>query len=327
MHRIPILLICCFLVQIKTKAQFKENIAHYLDEVNIAKVFKADNKIDSAISHYELALQHFNEASGAWYDLGDLYVKQEQYSKAADAYSNCILNGGFSSRDIHSGNYIDSFNSQHLLPFTQRMDSLIGVFYTKKYNWEFALLVLNLEGADYFSRNIADPFTVNITNDTAKLKEANRLIGLADTTYNLPQLLDYLDNHPFPKASSLNGDASVGLWALAHHILQYDKNNPNVARLAKYIEDAVYAGQFDVKGYVTTLDYQHLNCCAKQLYGMGKTRNKEGAFIYYPEVENIKSIDKRRSAWHLLPLYLEKKVNADWYPDAPAGYDPNTQQK
>jgi biotin operon repressor len=315
-------LICFF--NASTKAQFLPHVAKHLDEVNIATVFLAENNVDSAISHYENAVHYFDEAKYIWSDLGDLYVKKEAYAKAMDAYSNAILKGAFSGIDIRSGDYKKQFDKPQLLPLVQRLDSLFSVFYIQTYNAEFTLLVQELKGAEQAPRIILDRID---EKDTIRTKELYKLFAFVDTAYNLPKLLDYLDNHPFPKESSLNGDVGSDLWLLVHHILQYHNSHPKVARLAKYIEGAVYAGQFNIKGYVTTLDYQHFNCCAKQLYGMFKKQSKEGIYSFYPEIEHIESIDKRRAAWHLLPLYLQKKVDADWYPALPASYDPATQEK
>lgn len=316
-------LISISLIQIEAHAQFKTNIATYLDETNIAQVFVADNQIDSAIKHYEIALHNFNEAKMTWFDLGDLYLKKQNYPKAIDAYSTAILNGAFASSNMHSEDFRKDFNDPHLLPFVQNLDSLFGVFYIRKCNWEFTLLIQELHGADQSIRNMED---ILVGNDTTKLLEFNRLLALTDTAYNLPKLLDYFDNHPFPKASTLNGDVSTSFWVIVHHILQFDESNVNVVKLRKYIVDAVYNGDYDLKGYITTLDYQYIGKNMKQLYGIYKAKNKQGIYQYYPEIADIQGVDKRRAEWHLLPLYLEKKVN-DRHPDAPTGYDPKTQQK
>jgi tetratricopeptide (TPR) repeat protein len=315
----------CSLSFFQAKAQFNTDVARHLDEVNNARLFMADNKIDSAVRHYETALRYFDDAKDIWYELGDLYVKKEGYTKAMNAYDNAILRGYFSSRDLHSADFKNDFSKPQLAPFMQHLDSLFAVYYINTYNWEFSLLVRELKGTDQFPRNM-----LNITDekDTVQVKEYYKLMAIADTAYNLPRLLDYLDNHPFPKASGLNGDVSNYFWILTHHILSgyEDSANPKVAKLRKYIEEAVYNGIFDLKSYVTTLDYRHAGLYRKQLYGMYKTRNKENVYSYYPELDSIKSIDKRRAKWHLLPLYLEKKVN-DWYPEAPEGYDPETQER
>lgn len=303
-------------------AQFDPAYAHHLDEVNIAKVFMADNKVDSAIVHYKEAMDCFDDKGRTWFDFATVYEANKDYKKAIDAYGMAVLKGYFPCYGQDTTDFPNWGSNSPILPFVKNLDSLKAVFYFRNYNREFADLANNLAGADMFVRRtvmFADP------HDSIYNGVFMKVFNYVDTGYNLPRILEYLDTHPFPAESSLDG--LTFFWLLVHHILQNEDTNPLVARLRAHVLNAVYQGKYDHYSYVRTLDYcysgYHNN---KQLYGTYKNKNKNGDYIYSSGIDSIQTVDARRAKWHLLPLYLDTKVN-ELHPLLPEGYDQKTQKK
>lgn len=304
-------------------AQFNTNLGKHLEEINSAKLYMYEGKIDSAISCYKLAIDYWNDDKNAYFDLGRIYEQKRDFANAIVAYRESVLKGFFPCTGMHLDGFPDENSPAELLPFIQSLDSLKGIFYTKKFNWEFSDLVKRLSGADQFPRDKEDAL---IGNDTINHVELSRILGMVDTGYTLSKLLDYMNNHTFPLRSSIDEETAVRFWLIVHHNLQYDTTDPLVVKLQSYVKNAVYQGQYSVYNYIISLDYKYMGKYKKQYYGTYKEKNQLGQYTYSRPIDDIENVDKRRAEWHMFPLYLEQKAN-ELHPLPPGNYKIEKQKK
>jgi hypothetical protein len=106
---------------------------------------------------------------------------------------------------------------------------------------------------------------------------------------------------------------------LVHHHMAEQNTTDAKEQLRKLVTTAIYDGRLPNTFLYTALDWEHIACCKKQLYGTYTARTASRK-ITYDNIEDIAHVDDRRRTWLLLPLYWSMRYNFEENYQLPEGY-------
>lgn len=295
-------------------AQFKTNVAAYYNNMNAAKVFVVKKDYKNAVDAFEkakavlLPFKEDLELASYWYEvLND--------DKQAVYYFNESILNGYAADDtaLYPEYYRYRADAAEVRTFIAGIDSLKKEF-SRNSNVEFSLLVKELHTKDQFIRN--DNLLYN--KDSVIKAFAYTQLAAVDAD-NLDRLLQYFKNHSIPSANELSDDIISNFRILVHHHIAEQNQNNKKEELRKLVATAIYDGRLPNTFLYTALDWEHVACCKKQLYGTytARTANRK---ITYDNIEDIAHVDDRRRKWLLLPLYWSMRYNFEENYQLPEGY-------
>lgn len=295
-------------------AQFKTNVAAYYNYMNAAKVSVVKKDYKNAVAAFEKAksvLHPFKEdleLASYWYEV------LNNDKQAVYYYNESILNG-YAADDtaLYPEYYRYRADAVQVRAFITGIDSLKKEF-NRNSNIEFSLLVKELHTKDQFVRN--DDLLYN--KDTIIKTFAYKQLAAIDAD-NLDRLLKYFKRYGIPYTYELSDDIISNFKILVHHQMAEQNNTDAKEQLQKLVAAAIYDGRLPNTFLYTALDWEHIACCKKQLYGTYTARTA-GRKITYDNIEDIAHVDDRRRTWLLLPLYWSMRYNFEENYQLPEGY-------
>jgi len=296
-------------------ARFNERVSNYYLFLNQASRCDAEGKIDSAIYFAKRATNNYSHGSKAFTFLAGLYIKQQDYKSAVLVYKNAILCGNIPDKINY---FIERYDSvKHIAiiaDFIKQIPVLSSKFYSEHYNIKLSKLVYKMYGRDQAIRGIENVYNIN---DTVIADSVFSVQSYLDTAINLPILLEYIHAYGFPEYCDLDDDLSRSFGLIIHHLLQYESRG--TTELEGLVRQAVYNGQYSAYSMMLALDYRYIGKNHKQIYGTYIVQCADGSYKFDPEINDVESVDIRRSEWKQAPLKEIK--NTDWRdPKLPANY-------
>lgn len=304
--------ILCWLV-ITTNAQFKPEVKSYNEYINKAKICFVKKDYSGAVKNYETAIKYCTpqkqdiSVAAYWYELAKDTIKAEE------TFIESILSGCENNERNYPEFLTADKNSERFAQFVKKTNTIVKEF-NRRIDVPFSLLVKTLYTKDQYIRD--DAFLDN--KDSIIKKFAWDYMYTTDTT-NMRQLVSYMQEYGAPNADKLSDDVLTNFKMIVHHNIATPKQSELKEELRRIITQAIYDGKLPSSFLYNALDYEQVLLGKKELYGTyyRYTADKK---ITYPNLLDIKSIDKRREGWLLLPLYWSMRYNFDGRYQLPEGY-------
>lgn len=280
---------------------------------------KHSGKTDSAICYAKKAIKEDTTNNTPYNFLGNLLISSGKYDEGIKVLERNILSGNIPPAKIAYlfDNYESIKSRPEVIQFQKRIPSLVRGFYTSSYNPNLAATIYAMRGTDQAVRGNIDKL---YPSDSIKQQNAMQIQSYLDTAVNLPGLLAYLDQYGFPSRSEMDDAVRNSLQLILHHLIAgYD--GPQLDRLNRLVQQAIYEGKYSSYAYMQALDWRSINRNGNQIFGTYIGPAPNGVLTFYPPIIDVAAVDIRRAKWKQGPL---KDVPlSDWRnPKLPADYKP-----
>lgn len=306
------LIIC--LMAVVANAQFKPEVKSYNEFINKAKICFIKKDYSGAVKNYEAAKQFCKpqkqdvSIAAYWYELVKDTIKAEETFLAS-------LSLGCENNERNYPEFLTANNKTDKYKAFVKKAAIASAKFNAEADMRFSLLVKELYTKDQFIRE--DAFLNN--KDSIIKKFAWEYLYTTDTT-SLSQLIAYIQTNGMPDVNKLNEEIFTNFKMLVHHDIATPKESELKEKLRSIIIQAIYDGKLPNTFLYNALDYEQTLLGKKELYGTyyRYTADKK---ITYPNLLDVKNVDKRREEWLLLPLYWSMRYNFDARYQLPEGYE------